>query len=192
MSLYGQFTPSLIASANADLSDNDLRNIASAAEGFTVTGVLTRRGIEVPRYDSTDPAYASQTANSKTALIAAPDNLGSAVVTDIYGSAFRKTRSYALVWVKNTGSRYLYLYYVSPDNIQDTPNSSATIYAVVAAGKSALIYARVDVAKLFNDATLPGFLGFNGNNAGTQELTTTADVVALGLDSFWLAGDQQP
>ncbi len=185
---YGQFTPSLIASANADLSDNDLRNIANAAEGFTVTGVLARRGIEVPRYDSTDPAYAGM--SQAMALIAAPDHLGSEIVSDIYGVALRETISVALVWVKNTGSRFLWLYNVAPSG--SDASASATVFTTIGAGKSALVYALVDASKLYADATLPGFLGLNGNNSGTNELSTTADVVCLGLSEFWLAGDQQP
>jgi hypothetical protein len=188
MSLYGQFTPSLIASANADLSDNDLRNIANAAEGFTVTGVLTRRGIEVPRYDSTDPAYASMVAGPGAgAMIAAPDNLGSSVASNLYGTP--RTAPVALVWIKNTGSRFLWYVFVTPDYPDPEPlAASASITCVLGAGKSTLIYARI-VNHVRNDALLPGFLLLTANAKGPMEYATTADVVCLGLDSYWTDGD---
>jgi hypothetical protein len=97
-----------------------------------------------------------------------------------------------LVWVKNTGSRFLWLYHIPPDCTADPPLAGDTKYTVVAAGKSVVIYARTDGALLYADATLPGFLGANAHNDGSQEYLTTMDVVALGLDSFWAAGDQQP
>lgn len=192
MVTYGRFTPALVKSVLQDLSTNDLRTITTAAENFNVTGALVLTGVEVPKFNSTSPVWAATaaTAIGATNMIAVTDGLGSAVPS--LSGAASPTTSIALVWIKNTGDQLLYVYHAPADRMEAEPlASSATQYAVLASGHSIVLYVRVISQYLWHNPAFAGFLGLSAswNGDGSDDFVTTADVVALGLESFWAPGD---
>jgi hypothetical protein len=122
-------------------------------------------------------------------MIAAPDGLGSSIANLNGGGAL--PTSIALVWIKNTGNQLMWVYYCAADQMTVEPlASSATDYFALGVGKSALIYVRVLQQYLFHNAAFAGFLGLSGGWSGlAADPASTADIVVLGLDSYWSSVD---